>query len=138
LRRDTREIAQCNSAVEADHGRLKARLRPMRGLKTFRSARILAAGHALVQNLRRGHYDGGANDTTVLITFDEDNTGLGGAGRVVLLENGPSICGGCSDATPSNHYGLRDAIEQWFGLPPLYPAVPNITPSPTSSTVATG
>ena len=28
-----------NNRVEADHGRLKARLRPMRGLKTFRSAR---------------------------------------------------------------------------------------------------
>ena len=46
-----------NNPIEADHGRLKARLRPMRGLKRHRSARILAAGHALVQNLRRGHYD---------------------------------------------------------------------------------
>ncbi len=46
-----------NNPIEADHGRLKARLRPMRGLKQHRSARILAAGHALVQNLRRGHYD---------------------------------------------------------------------------------
>ena len=43
--------------IEADHGRLKARLRPVRGLKRHRSARILAAGHAVVQNLRRGHYD---------------------------------------------------------------------------------
>ena len=39
----------------ADHGRLKARLWPMRGLKRHRSARILAAGHAFVPNLRRGH-----------------------------------------------------------------------------------
>jgi transposase, IS6 family len=46
-----------NNPVEADHGRLKARLRPMRGLKRHRSARILAAGHAFVQNLRIGHYD---------------------------------------------------------------------------------
>jgi IS6 family transposase len=46
-----------NNPVEADHGRLKARLRPMRGLKRHRSARILAAGHAFIQNLRRGHYD---------------------------------------------------------------------------------
>ena len=46
-----------NNLVEADHGRLKARLRPMRGLKRHRSARILAAGHAFVQNLLRGHYD---------------------------------------------------------------------------------
>ena len=29
----------------------------MRGLKRHHSARTLAAGHALVQNLRRGHYD---------------------------------------------------------------------------------
>src|SRR5450755_2286377 len=46
-----------NNPVEADHGRLKARLRPMRGLKRRRSARTLAAGHAFVQNLRRGHYE---------------------------------------------------------------------------------
>ena len=46
-----------NNTIEADYGRLKARLRPMRGLKTIRSARILATGHAFVQNLRRGHYD---------------------------------------------------------------------------------
>ena len=46
-----------NNAVEADHGRLKARLRPMRGLKTIRSLRAVAAGHAFVQNLRRGHYE---------------------------------------------------------------------------------
>jgi transposase-like protein len=46
-----------NNAIEADHGRLKARLRPMRGLKRFRSLRTVAAGHAFVQNLRRGHYE---------------------------------------------------------------------------------
>jgi transposase-like protein len=46
-----------NNPIETDHGRLKARLRPMRGLKRHRSARIFAAGHAFVQNLRRGHYD---------------------------------------------------------------------------------
>jgi IS6 family transposase len=46
-----------NNRVEADHGRLKSRLRPMRGLKTFRSARTLAVGHAFIQNLRRGHYE---------------------------------------------------------------------------------
>jgi len=54
-RHDTEQYA--NNRVEADHGRLKARLRPMRGVKTFRSARILAIGHAFAQNLRRGHYD---------------------------------------------------------------------------------
>ena len=46
-----------NNRVEADHGRLKARLRPMRGLKRDGSARVIIAGHAFVQNLRRGHYE---------------------------------------------------------------------------------
>jgi transposase-like protein len=46
-----------NNPVEADHGRLKSRLRPMRGLKRLRSARVISAGHAFVQNLRRGHYE---------------------------------------------------------------------------------
>ena len=46
----------CNNRVEADHGRLKARLRPMRGLTQLASACTIAAGHAFVQNPRRGHY----------------------------------------------------------------------------------
>jgi transposase, IS6 family len=46
-----------NNRVEADHGRLKSRLRPMRGLKQDRSARVVIAGHALVQNVQRGHYE---------------------------------------------------------------------------------
>jgi IS6 family transposase len=46
-----------NNIVEADHGRLTARLRPMRGLTTLSSLRTIAAGHAFVQNLRRGHYE---------------------------------------------------------------------------------
>jgi IS6 family transposase len=45
-----------NNAIEADHGRLKARLRPMRGIKRLASVRTVATGHAFVQNLRRGHY----------------------------------------------------------------------------------
>jgi IS6 family transposase len=44
-----------NNRIETDHGRLKSRLRPMRGLKTDRSARTIVAGHAFMQNLRRGH-----------------------------------------------------------------------------------
>jgi transposase-like protein len=46
-----------NNQVECDHGRLKARLRPVRGLKQDRSARVIIVGHALVQNVRRGHYE---------------------------------------------------------------------------------
>jgi transposase-like protein len=46
-----------NNRIEADHGRLMARLGPMRGLKQDRSARAAIAGHGLVQNLRPGHYE---------------------------------------------------------------------------------
>ena len=46
-----------NNPVEADHGCLKARLRPIRGLKRLHSTRVISAGHAFVQNLRRGHYE---------------------------------------------------------------------------------
>lgn len=45
-----------NNRIEADHGRLKARLRPMRGLKRDRTASVVIRGHAFVQNIRRGHY----------------------------------------------------------------------------------
>ncbi len=50
-----------NNPLEADHGRLKARLRPMRGLKRDRTARVIVAAHAFVQNLRRGYYDLGTD-----------------------------------------------------------------------------
>ena len=46
-----------NNPIEADHGRLKHRLRAMRGLVTDRTAQTVIAGHAFVQNLRRGHYE---------------------------------------------------------------------------------
>ena len=68
-----------NNVVEADHGRLKARLRPMRGLKTIRSACTIAAGHAFVQNLRRGHYElttDAASHDRVHIAFGELALGL--------------------------------------------------------------
>jgi hypothetical protein len=29
----------------------------MRGLKTDRTAQVVISGHALIQNLRRGHYE---------------------------------------------------------------------------------
>jgi hypothetical protein len=45
------------TSTSAFAGRLKARLRPMRGLKRDRSARTIITGHALVQNVRRGHYE---------------------------------------------------------------------------------
>jgi transposase-like protein len=41
-----------SNPIESDHGRLKSRLRPMRGLKRLRSARVISVGHAFVQNIR--------------------------------------------------------------------------------------
>jgi transposase, IS6 family len=46
-----------NNRIEADHSRLKHRLRPMRGLRTDRTAQIIITGLAFMQNLRRGHYE---------------------------------------------------------------------------------
>jgi transposase-like protein len=46
-----------NNPIEADHGQLKRRLRPMRGLQNDRTAQVVIAGHAFLQNLRRGHYE---------------------------------------------------------------------------------
>ena len=50
-----------NNRIEADHGRLKARLRPMRGLKRDHTARVIMRGHALMQNIRRGPYELGVH-----------------------------------------------------------------------------
>lgn len=52
-----------NNRVECDHGRLKARLRPMRGLKRDQTASVAIKGHALIQNIRRGHYELGTETT---------------------------------------------------------------------------
>ena len=54
-------IKDANNRVECDHGRLKARLRPMRGVKTDRTATVIIEGHAFIQNLRRGHYELGVD-----------------------------------------------------------------------------
>jgi len=63
-----------NNPVECDHGRLKSRRRPMRGLKQNRSATVVLAGRALVQNVRRGHYELAVEEPTnrrVAVAFDE-------------------------------------------------------------------
>jgi transposase-like protein len=63
-----------NNRVEADHGRLKSRLRPMRGLKQDRSASVIIGGHAFVQNVRRGHYELAAEEMAsrrLAVAFDE-------------------------------------------------------------------
>ncbi len=57
--------AHANNTLETDHGRLKARLRPMRGLKRDHTATVIVTGHAFVQNLRRGFYDLGTDVPSV-------------------------------------------------------------------------
>jgi IS6 family transposase len=63
-----------NNRVEGDHARLKARLRPMRGLKQDRNARVVIVGHAFVQNVRRGHYELATEEPAnrrLAVAFDE-------------------------------------------------------------------
>jgi hypothetical protein len=60
--------------IECDHGRLKARLGPMRGLKQDRSAEVIIVRQAFVQNLRRGHYELAVEELAtgrVTVAFDE-------------------------------------------------------------------
>jgi transposase-like protein len=70
---DTTQYA--NNRIECDHGRLKARLRAMRGLRTDRTASTVIRGHAFVQNLRPGHYELGVEARHVRLrlaaAFDE-------------------------------------------------------------------
>ena len=77
LRPDAMHVTEqfANNRVEADHARLKARLRPMRGLTRFRSAEVIAGGHAFVQNLRRGHYEL-ATDASPLLRLAAEFTEL--------------------------------------------------------------
>jgi transposase-like protein len=63
-----------NNPIEADHGRMKHQLRSMRGLRTDNTAQVIIAGHAFMQNLRRGHYELTADVAVhdrVPIAFDE-------------------------------------------------------------------
>jgi transposase-like protein len=63
-----------NNKIESDHSQVKSRIRPMRGLKQLRCAQVVCAGHSFVQNLRRGHYELGTEETVnlrVLAAFNE-------------------------------------------------------------------
>ena len=62
-----------NNRIENDHGRLKARLRPVRGLRTDRTASVVINRHAFMQNFRRGHYELGVT----LITRREQQADSG-------------------------------------------------------------
>lgn len=51
---EIRQVKVMNNIVEADYGRIKRRIRSMRGFKSFWSAKILLAGVELIQMLRKG------------------------------------------------------------------------------------
>ena len=84
-----------NNRVEADHARLMARLRPMRALTRFRSAEVIATGHAFVQNLRRGHYEL-ANDASPPLRLATAFTELNG--HVTQPSSGATECHFAPDA----------------------------------------
>jgi IS6 family transposase len=69
-----------NNRIECDHGRLKAQLRPMRGLKTDRTAGVVIRGHAFIQNIRRGHYELGVDarrdQLRIAAVFEEVTTSI--------------------------------------------------------------
>ena len=67
-------LVSTHDRISGTH-RLKARLRPMRGLRTDRTASTVIRGHAFIQNLRRGHYELGVEARHVRLrvaaAFDE-------------------------------------------------------------------
>jgi IS6 family transposase len=51
------KISYTTSSFVRGTRQLKHRLRPMRGLRSDRTAQTVIAGQAFMQNLRRGHYE---------------------------------------------------------------------------------
>jgi transposase-like protein len=45
-----------NNAIEQDHRRVKQRLRPMLGLKSFRTAAVVISGIELAEKIKKGQY----------------------------------------------------------------------------------
>jgi hypothetical protein len=78
-----------NNRIEADHGRLKHRLRPMGVLRTDQSAQVVIVGHAFVQNLRCGHYEL-ALDTRPGLRVAAAFTELAGGGSSFAMAGEPA------------------------------------------------
>src|SRR6202051_4843232 len=45
-----------NNLIEQDHRRVKQRLRPMLGLKSFRTAAVVISGIELAEKIKKGQY----------------------------------------------------------------------------------
>jgi hypothetical protein len=50
-------MAEPSIRAPHDHSQLKHRLRPLCGLRTDKTAQVVIARHAFIQNRRRGHYE---------------------------------------------------------------------------------
>src|ERR1700686_5396107 len=51
-----RSSKHLNNLIEQDHRRVKQRLRPMLGLKSFRTAAVVISGIELAEKIRKGQY----------------------------------------------------------------------------------
>jgi transposase-like protein len=116
-----------SSRIEADHGRLKARLRSMRGLKQGRTAGVVIAGHAFVQNLRRGHYELAVEEPAnqrLTVAFDElalviwSCTSAAASARLDLTERNSAAPGRAARSGPRPGSRRRSATaSRWWGPP---------------------
>jgi hypothetical protein len=70
--------------------------------------------------------DGGRNDVTAVVVFDEGTTNLGGGGHILSIELGPNVTGGATDDHFLTHAGLVNALARWFGLPGFAPLEPQL------------
>ena len=68
--------------------------------------------------------NGGRNDVTAVVIWDEGVGASGGGGQVPMVEVGAGVPGGTQVATPLTHYGLVNAIADWFHLARLTAAAP--------------
>jgi transposase-like protein len=51
-----RSSKNLNNLIEQDHRRIKQRLRPMLGLKSFETAKVLIGGIELVEKIKKGQF----------------------------------------------------------------------------------
>src|ERR1700719_3421418 len=51
-----RAVSDLNNLIEQDHRRVKQRLRPMLGLKSFRTAVVVISGIELAEKIKKGQY----------------------------------------------------------------------------------
>jgi hypothetical protein len=78
----------------------------------------------LAHNLPALLSDGGRNDVTTVIVWDEGVGAAGGGGQVPMIEIGAGVPANTTVSAPLTHYGLVTAIADWFGLPRPAPATP--------------